>query len=50
MHFLLGCPKFASEKGRLFYDLDQLHGQRNNGDFLTFSVLMNFGFGDTYSR
>ena len=23
MHFLLGCPKFVSERGRPFYDLDQ---------------------------
>ena len=37
MHFILGCPKFVSERGRLFYDLDQLYGLRNNGDFLTFN-------------
>ena len=48
MHFFLGCPKFLSERGRLFYDLDQLYGLRNNGDFLTFNLLMNYGFGDTH--
>ena len=48
MHFLLGCPKFVSERGRLFYDLGQLYGLRNNGDFLTFNLLMNYGFGDTH--
>ena len=39
MHFLLGCPKFVSERGRLFYYFDQLYGLRNNGDFLTFNLL-----------
>ena len=34
--------------GRLFYDLDQLYGLRNNGDFLTFNLSMNYGFGDTH--
>ena len=48
MHFLLGCPKFVSERGRLFYDLGQSYGLRNNGDFLTFNLLMNYGFGDTH--
>ena len=48
MHFLLGCPKFVSERGRLFYDHGQLYGLRNNGDFLTFNLLMNHGFGDTH--
>ena len=48
MYFLLGCPKRAYERGRLFYDLDHLHGLRNNGDFLTFDLLMNYGFGNTH--
>ena len=48
MHFLPRCPKFVSERGRLFYDLGQSYGLRNNGDFLTFNLLMNYGFGDTH--
>ena len=46
--FPSGVPKLASERRRLFYDLDQLYGLRNNGDFLTFNLLMNYGFGDTH--
>ena len=48
MHLLPGCPKSVSEGGRLFYDLDQLYDIRNNVDFLTFNLLMNYGFGDTH--
>ena len=48
MHFLLGCSKFASERGRLFYDLKPLYGPRNSGDFLTFNLLMRYGYGDTH--
>ena len=43
-----GVQNLYLKGGRLFYDLGQLCGLRNNGDFLTFNLLINYGFGDTH--
>ena len=42
----LSCNK--SNAYEIVYIIGQSYGLRNNGDFLTFNLLMNYGFGDTH--
>ena len=46
-HFMLECPKYAWERGKMFQQLSEVCNLANNGEFDTFVRLMQHGHGDT---
>jgi hypothetical protein len=46
-HFLLHCPKYDTERSKLFMELAEFSSISNNKDFATFYKLMTYNSGDT---